>query len=106
VKRIDDQAGLDAAIASGKTAVLFHATWCPYCREFRPVFEDLTAGANGTVPVEAVLDDEESPLWAAYGIDIVPTVILFHDGRPGARAEGRPGVGLTRAEVEALLARS
>jgi len=85
---------LDAALAGRKVVVLFHATWCPFCRAFAAAFRRLAVGAAGYQPLEVLLDDDDDPLWQRFGIDLVPTVIFFDDGAITGRVDGRPGVGI------------
>ena len=102
MKRVEDQKALAAAVAGKKAVVLFHATWCPFCRAFLPVFEKaMRAGKHEAV--EAVLDDEENPLWAEHGINLVPTVLFFDKGKVVRRLDGKPGAGLTEADLEQAL---
>ena len=51
-----------------------------------------------------MIDEEENPLWEAYKIDIVPTVIFFESGKALRRLDGRAGVGLTGKDLAAALA--
>lgn len=101
--RVTDPHALATAVASGRTAVLFHATWCPHCCRYLPVFADEMRG-DPRAAVEAVLDDDDNPLWAQYDIDVVPTVLLFEDGRVTARLDGRLGEGLAAGELSRALA--
>ncbi len=100
--KVTDRAALDAAVGGDRTAVLFHATWCPYCRSFRPVFERVTGGSRWTA-VEAVVDDEDNPLWEDYTLDVVPTVVFFENGTPVRRLDGRRGSGLTEKQLQDAL---
>jgi len=98
---------LDAALgkSKGATAVLFHATWCPFCRSFLPTFNATLNGQQGVAGLEAVIDDESNPLWTRFAIEVVPTVLVFENGAVKERIDGRPGVGLTSQDLGALLAR-
>ena len=98
MKKVTDETSLEAAIDGAQSVVLFHATWCPYCREFRPVFEDVTS-RRGVDAIEAVIDDDDNPLWEKYGIDTIPTVITFVGGTPVRRLDATRGVGLTAKEL-------
>jgi thioredoxin 1 len=95
---------LNAALAGRKVVALFHSTWCPFCRAFAPVFRRLAPGA-GYEPLEVVVDDDDDPLWARYGLDVVPTVIFFDDGTITQRLDGRAGVGLEEATLRKALER-
>ncbi len=100
--KVTDRAALAAAVNGARTAVLFHATWCPYCRSYRPIFERVIGG-SGWAAVEAVVDDEDNPLWEDYALDVVPTVVFFEDGKPVGRLDGKRGVGLTEKQLADAL---
>jgi thioredoxin 1 len=103
MEKVTDEAGLASAIAGKKTAVLFHSTWCPFCRSFWPTFQKETARAPGWTPIEAVIDEEENPLWEKFSLDIVPSVLFFEQGKLVKRLDGRAGVGLTAKQLSASL---
>lgn len=81
--------------------VLFHAPWCPYCRSYLPVFRD--AQDKGMRLAEVDIGDYDNPLWETYGIEVIPTMLLFQGGRVVARADGRYHIGLDRADLERML---
>ncbi|MBI5481836.1 MAG: thioredoxin family protein [Deltaproteobacteria bacterium] len=97
---------LDAALAGRKVVALFHATWCPFCRAFAPVFRRLAPSAVGYQPLEVVLDDDEDPLWTRFDVGLVPTVVFFDDGTITARLDGRPGVGIDEPMLLEALERA
>ncbi|HTP53664.1 MAG TPA: thioredoxin family protein [Thermoplasmata archaeon] len=86
----------------GVWAVEFLADWCPYCRDFAPRFEAL--GAMGANLLAVDLSDLGSPLWERFGIDIVPTVLVFQDGAIVVRADGVPMEGLGPSDLAAIRA--
>ena len=89
--------------AGGKTVVLFVMSACPYCRAFRPRFDAFAAAKTrerGCLTV--VLDDLENPLWETYGVEVVPTLIVFEGREVRARRDGRPGQGLGEKDLEGL----
>jgi thioredoxin-like negative regulator of GroEL len=102
MKRVTQRNELNQAVEGKKSVVLFHSTWCPFCRTFRPTFERLTTGSDYEA-VEAVIDDEENPLWTDFEIEIVPTVVFFENGRPTRRLDGKPMVGLSEAQLSRAL---
>ncbi len=83
----------------GVWIVGFLADWCPFCRAFAPRLEAL-AKAGRSVAV-ADLTDEESPLWERFGVDVVPTILVFRDGSVVFRRDGRLGRGLDAPDLEA-----
>ncbi len=84
-----------------KTLVLFYATWCPYCTNFKPAFEEVNT--NGIRKVEAMIDEDENPLWDRFNIQAVPTVIAFENGKIIARKDAKKQVGLTRGDMESIV---
>ncbi len=80
---------------------LFHARWCPFCTDFLPLFR---AAQDADVRLAEVdISDESDPLWDAYGIEIVPTLLLFHAGEVAARADGMYLRGLSREDLERMV---
>jgi thioredoxin 1 len=85
-----------------KTIVMFRADWCPFCRKFRPDFESY----EGKVKVklsEAVLNQDENPLWDKYDVKVVPTIIAFKGGKEIGRRNGKAMIGLSKNDMDSLL---
>lgn len=101
--KANDPKALTAAVDGRRALVLFHATWCPYCRTFLTTFEEAARKAVDWLPVQSILDDEDNPLWDEYGVEVVPTLILFESGTPARRAEAMPGIGLTASDLRKML---
>ena len=70
----------DKAISTGKSLVDFWASWCGPCKMVSPIIEELSVEYEGKVTVAKVNTDEETDLVARFGIQGIPTVILFEDG--------------------------
>ena len=69
---------------------------------FIPIFESaLNAKA---IPMASVdLSSYDNPLWEAFDIKAVPTVIFFRDGKSFFRKDGTLGLGLSKKDMEELL---
>jgi len=78
----------DDAIKNGKVLVDFWADWCMPCRMVAPVIEQLAAEFEGSVTVAKVDVDQENGLAARYGVEGIPTVILFSEGVEAKRFVG------------------
>ncbi len=93
----------EASVAeNGTVVVAFLADWCPFCRAFAPLLK--REAERHRLPLRlADLTSLENPLWEVFSIEIVPTVIVFRDGRPVYRADGVDGVGLGSVELEAVV---
>ncbi|MGA8710308.1 MAG: thioredoxin family protein [Thermoplasmata archaeon] len=89
----------DQLLRPGTWIVAFLADWCPFCQRFRPSFSVLE-GQESFGVAEGDVTSEESPLWDSFRIEVVPTVVVFREGRPVFRADGILGVGLPREGLE------
>ncbi len=59
----------------------FWAEWCGPCRMVAPVLEKLADEYAGKVRIGKVNVDEENGLAGRYGIQSIPTLLLFKDGK-------------------------
>lgn len=67
-------------IKDGVTLVDFWATWCPPCRMQGPIVEKLSEEYDGQAKVGKVDVDNNQDLAAQFGIQSIPTLLLFKDG--------------------------
>lgn len=58
----------------------FWAPWCGPCQRIAPVVEQLAAENAGRLKVGKVNVDEQPALAAHYGINSIPTLMLFKNG--------------------------
>lgn len=86
------------------TVALFWATWCPFCRRYKPEFDKLAAKWPWRF-ASVYLDDESNPLWDDYSVEVVPTLALFRGGRLVARQDGILGYGIDRKATDAFVGR-
>lgn len=82
----------------------FSAAWCGPCRALAPTLERLSDEFSGRAKVVKVDVDEASQLAMRYGVQAVPTLVFFADGREVHRAAGLPSEGALRESIEALAA--
>ena len=74
---------LESLIQENKIVLVdFFATWCGPCRMIAPLIEQVAEEYDGKAVVAKVDIDEEQELATQYGIESIPTVILFKDGKP------------------------
>lgn len=78
LKHINNREEFKAAIAEGTVLVDFFATWCGPCKMLSPVLEEVSKEVNATIIKVDV--DEASTIAAQFGIQAVPTLILFKNG--------------------------
>lgn len=66
----------------------FWATWCAPCRMIAPVIEKLAEQYEEKITVAKVDVDQQQELSIRYGIQSIPTVILFKEGKIAAKEIG------------------
>jgi thioredoxin len=60
----------------------FWAAWCGPCRALGPAIEAEVGKRDGKLELAKVDIDAEQSLAAQYGIQSIPTVAVFRDGKP------------------------
>jgi len=76
----------------------FFAEWCGPCQMLEPVLETVAAETDAVVATVDI--DENQQLAAEYGVQGVPTLLLFVDGEPVERLVGMQQESKLRALVE------
>ena len=70
------------------TLVDFWAPWCGPCHRLAPVLEELASERAGSLKIAKVNVDINSKVAATYGIDSIPTIIVFDGGKIAGRLVG------------------
>jgi putative thioredoxin len=60
----------------------FWAAWCGPCRMLGPAIESEVEKRVGKLELAKIDVDAEQELAARYGIQSIPTVVVFRDGEP------------------------
>src|ERR1700754_5355723 len=118
----------DVIEASKQQPVLvdFWAPWCGPCKNLTPILEKVVKAAKGKVKLVKMNIDDHPAIPGQMGIQSIPAVIAFVDGRPadgfmgavpesqvnafidkltkGVPAAGEPNIAEILAEAEAVLA--
>ena len=66
----------------------FWASWCMPCRMLAPTIEKLAKENQGKLKVCKLNTDENQNIAAQYGIQGIPTLIIFKEGKEIGRTVG------------------
>ncbi len=93
----------DVIDASRQVPVLvdFWAPWCGPCRQLTPVLEKAVRAAKGAVKLVKLNIDEHPQIPGQMGVQSIPAVFAFQDGRP---VDGFMGA-LPEDRIKAFIAR-
>jgi thioredoxin 1 len=96
---VTDQSFETEVLQSDKPVIVdFWAEWCGPCHAVAPVLDKIVDERNGELKLVKVNIDEQPSLAARFGVQSIPTMILFKDGEPAAAAIGaQPKPALERA---------
>ncbi len=79
----------DQLIAAQRpTLVDFFATWCGPCKMMHPILEEVKDSVGDNATIIKIDIDQNEALAIKYGIQAVPTLIIFKQGQPVWMAQG------------------
>ena len=92
VKHIkDDTFGTEVIEAATPVLVDFYADWCAPCKAIAPVVDEIAEEFGDALRVVKVDVDESPQVPATYGVQSIPTLILFAGGEEVERWRGLRG---------------
>jgi putative thioredoxin len=95
----------DVVEASRKVPILvdFWADWCGPCKQLTPVIEKVVRGYGGKVRLVKMNIDQHPTIPGQLGVQKLPTVMAFRDGRPIDGFMGVQPESAIKSFVERLL---
>jgi thioredoxin 1 len=84
----------DLAIANEVILVDFWAPWCMPCRMQKPILEEVAGNIDGQSKIAELNIDEAQDIALRFGVQSIPTLILFKNG-----SEVRRFVGVQPREI-------
>ncbi|MBN2593208.1 MAG: thioredoxin [Sedimentisphaerales bacterium] len=78
----------NTTIAGGITLVDFWAPWCGPCRIQGPILEEVAKSINGWAKIAKLNVDDAGRVAGLYGVQSIPTLVLFKDGNEVQRFIG------------------
>ena len=74
--------------ATSPVVVDFWAEWCGPCRMIAPALEEIAGSLDGKVKIVKLNVDENPKTAAKYGIQSIPTLMIFKNGQMASRQIG------------------
>ena len=96
----------DQVVLKSKTPVLvdFWAEWCGPCHTLAPIVEAIAEQYGDAARVFKLNVDDSPAVAQRYGIQGIPTLILFQDGEERDRIIGAVSKGTIARAIEARVA--
>ena len=66
----------------------FWATWCGPCKMLAPELEQFAKEYEGKIKVAKLNIDDYTPVALQYGIEVIPTLLLFKNGKIEKKSVG------------------
>ena len=75
-----DDSSFESTVSEGVTLVDFWAPWCGPCRMLAPVIDKVAGRLDGKAKVAKVNTDEANASAVKFGVNSIPTIMIFKDG--------------------------
>jgi thioredoxin 1 len=98
-------ANFEAEVLKSSQPVLvdFWADWCQPCKMLTPTIEKIANNFAGKAKVGKINTDNARNTAIKYGINAIPTVILFNNGQPVQKWVGLNGENTYASALQPLV---
>jgi thioredoxin 1 len=103
VKVTDGTFESDVLKATGPVLVDFWAEWCGPCKMIGPALEEIATQLDGKLTVAKLNIDDNPSTPQKYGVQAIPTLIMFKDGQAAAKKLGALPKGKLIEWIESTL---
>jgi len=88
--------------ATEPVVVDFFATWCGPCKRLSPMLDELAEPLTNQVKFVKIDVDRSARLAEQFGIQAVPTVLIFRNGKVVDKIVGLPSRGALKVRLDSL----
>ncbi len=93
----------DVISSDSLVLVDFFATWCGPCKAMHPVLEQLKGELGDQIRIIKIDIDRHQNTAMEYGVQAVPTLMLFRSGQQLWRQSGAMPLGTLKSVVSSYL---
>jgi len=87
------------------TIMDFDAPWCEPCRAQRPIIDTVKKKYRGKITFKKINIDDNRDIALHLGIQSIPTILLFREGRERDRLVGLQTLETLEKAIKKLVAR-
>ncbi len=100
------EADFDGEVLKSDQPVLvdFWAPWCGPCRAIAPMIDELADENAGSAKIAKVNIDDSPSVSQKYGVDVIPTLLLFKGGEVVERFSGAQPKARLQEAIDSLKA--
>ena len=102
VEFTDDNFQDEVLNSTNGVLVDFWAPWCGPCRQIAPLIDQLAEQFSGKVKVGKINIDDNPNITQQYGIQSIPTLMLFKNGEVAERFMGMQSKAKLEGALESL----